>query len=553
MYPLREPNRRYSQMTGRRYALLFAGLLLLAAAWKAVFIVWDVIPFNADEAVVALMARHILRGALPVFFYGQAYMGSLDAFLVAAGFAVFGEHVWVIRLVQTALYLGVIASTVVLGEALFGSRAHALLAGLLLAVPAVNVLLYTTASLGGYGEALLIGNFILLSGWKAVGSLEAQTDRLPVGWITGWAALVGLGVWTHGLTLVYSASSGILLLWTLMSQRALARQRKRVGGLLLLAAVGFVLGALPWFAFAAGNGVDWLVQELFGSAIAVESAPWYQRAGLHLVYFFLFAPTVVFGFRPPWSVDWLAVPLIPLVLVVWIGVLYVWLRGLRQPGPYRRGFALLGGVALVLILAFVFTSFGADVSGRYFLPLAVPLALVAGQAARRFEGTRLGVALAVALLLAYHAAGTIQSALRYPPGITTQFYAPTIVDHRYDAALIAFLHEHGETRGYTNYWVAYPLAFHSQEQLIFVPHLPYHLDFRYTPRDDRYAPYRDMVANSERVAYITARHPALDALLRDEFARLDITWQEQQIGDYRVFFALSRAVRPPELGLGLPR
>jgi hypothetical protein len=32
---------------------------------------------------------------------------------------------------------------------------------LLLAIPSVNVILYTTVSLGGYGEALLLGNLIL--------------------------------------------------------------------------------------------------------------------------------------------------------------------------------------------------------------------------------------------------------------------------------------------------------------------------------------------------------------------------------------------------------
>ena len=53
--------------------------LALAAALKTGLVMANVIPFNADEAVVALMARHILQGERPVFFYGQAYLGSLDA------------------------------------------------------------------------------------------------------------------------------------------------------------------------------------------------------------------------------------------------------------------------------------------------------------------------------------------------------------------------------------------------------------------------------------------------------------------------------------------
>ncbi len=87
-------------------------LLALAASIgvKAVLLSIQAVPFNADEAVVALMAKHILRGERPLFFYGQAYMGSLDAWLVAIGFAALGESVLTIRIVQSLLYLLVVAS-----------------------------------------------------------------------------------------------------------------------------------------------------------------------------------------------------------------------------------------------------------------------------------------------------------------------------------------------------------------------------------------------------------------------------------------------------------
>ena len=57
-------------------------------------------PFNSDEAIVALAARHILQGARPVFFYGQAYMGTIDSYMVALGFSLFGESVLVMRLIE---------------------------------------------------------------------------------------------------------------------------------------------------------------------------------------------------------------------------------------------------------------------------------------------------------------------------------------------------------------------------------------------------------------------------------------------------------------------
>ena len=74
---------------------------------------------------------------------------------------------------------------------------------------------------------------------------------------------------------------------------------------------------------------------------------------------------------------------------------------------------------------------------------------------------------------------------------------------------------------------------------------------RYTTRDDRYAPYRDVVANSTKVAYITTNHPVLNAYLRGEFEAAGVSWQEKVIGDYQVFYGLSRDIRPEEMGLGM--
>jgi hypothetical protein len=206
---------------------------------------------------------------------------------------------------------------------------------------------------------------------------------------------------------------------------------------------------------------------------------------------------------------------------------------------------------LTLIAAFIFTPFGADPSGRYFLPLALPLALFAASMILDLRA-RFGrwAYVLVILLISYHLWGTVQSVRRFPPGITTQFYAPAQVDHSSMDELIEFLQEQGEMRGYTNYWVSYPLAFRSRESLIYVPRLPYHQDFRYTERDDRYAPYTQMVAEAGRVAYITTNHPALNAYLRERFTKHGVSWQETQIGDYHVFYGLSEVVLPSDMGLG---
>jgi len=584
-----------------RIALL--GSLVAAAGLKVWLVAAERVPFNADEAVVALMARHVLQGQRPFFFYGQAYMGSLDAYLIAAGFNWFGEQVWVIRGIQTILYIGTLLTTALLGRSALGSWQVGVLAAWFLAIPTVNMTLYTTSSLGGYGEMLLIGNLILLVGLSIAREFTRGQGK-TIGWL--WVSLgflVGLGLWVFGLTLVYSLSVLTFLLWTIWKNGSFHTMRAGLKVLALpvcLLTLGFTVGALPWGIYAAANGFGALLAELTGSAIAgVENTSFLNQVVQHTFNFVLFGGTVIAGLRPPWGVEWLAQPLLPVALAFWLGVMVFTtvqlyrstnlplrveharlqvaemnFRKISARGPFTsslnanpdyethkeqainlsestNGAFLLAGVGLILVVGFITTPFGADPSGRYFIPMAVIMALFAAQAVMRLRDSHGRWAWGLVLIvLGFNLWGTVQAAQRVPPGLTTQFDAQTRIYHRHDFDLIAFLEAEGEMRGYSNYWISYPLAFQSGERLIFVPRLPYHRDLSYTSRDDRYAPYQQLVAAAGKVAYITGDQPALENHIRKGLATLRVDWQEKEIGDYRVFYQLSRVVRPGELGLG---
>jgi 4-amino-4-deoxy-L-arabinose transferase-like glycosyltransferase len=538
-------------------------LLALAAGLKLGLAVLDVVPFNADEAVVGLMARHILQGERPVFFYGQAYLGSLDAWLVAGAFLVFGQTVLAIRLVQLALYLGTVATTYALGLKIYRSQWLAGAAALFMVVAPVLVTLYTTVSLGGYDEALLFGNVILWLGLDLLqqpvaggGPQRWAGRRYWVGWVL-LGFVTGLAFWTFPITLAY-------VLPVLVYMGVALRQRRgtllAASGMLIL---GFGLGASPWLVYTLMQG-SITVAEMTGQAIRGASSPLLLLALYeHLFNFLLFGPTVVWGLRPPWSAEFLALALVPYALAVHVGAIIVVARRLiNRRGRAAAGRWLLAGTLLCTIAAFVLSPFGADPSGRYFLPLAVPVALFTAEMLhwfrlRRRQKTRrslwrkwFGQLLALGLV-AFYWWGNVQAATDYPPGFTTQFDAVTRVDVRALPDLIQFLRANGETRGYTNYWVEYPLAFASQEELIYVARLPYHQDFRYTARDSRLPAYETMVAASERVAYITTRHPELDSQLRSGLGSLGVEFSERTFGDYHVYYGLSRRVTPDEFSFGL--
>jgi 4-amino-4-deoxy-L-arabinose transferase-like glycosyltransferase len=543
----------YSKLL-KHWPLLCA--LLIAATLKAGLLYTDVVPFNADEAVVGLMARHILQGARPIFFYGQVYLGSLDAWLVAGAFALFGESVLAIRLVQVVLYLGTIVTTYWLGHKIYGNAWIANVAALFMAIPTVNVTLYTTATLGGYGETLLIGNILFLLTLHLT-KAEVQPHTSPLAFVIRHSSLSwllfgllgGLGFWTFPLVMIYLVPAIVFLI--------VARRRSLAGW--VLGALGFAVGAAPWWGYTATHGAATLA-ELSGSAIVGASLPNPVLAAFqHLFNFLLLGLTVIFGLRPPWSARFLALPLAPLALALYTMLLVFiarrsWARDLARAGRW-----LLLGCCLTLVAAFLFTPFGADPSGRYFVPLAAPLALLMAEMLHRIYRRQrrkslvrgwLVNGLALGLVL-FHGWGVVQSAVAFPPGITTQFNEVTQIDQRAIGALMSFLGAQGETRGYGNYWVEFPLAFLSHEALIFEARLPYHPDFRYTARDNRYPPYAQVVAASPRAAYITTLHPALDARIRTGLAHLGVTYRETQIGDFHVFYALSRKVVPEELGLGV--
>jgi hypothetical protein len=51
-----------------------------------------------DEALTGLMSLQILRGVPQVFYWGQPYLGAVDAYLGAATFQIFGSSTLALRL-----------------------------------------------------------------------------------------------------------------------------------------------------------------------------------------------------------------------------------------------------------------------------------------------------------------------------------------------------------------------------------------------------------------------------------------------------------------------
>ncbi len=519
-------------MTGRTWAArAWLWAPLLALAWKGLWLARDAFPFHADEAVVALMARHILQGARPVFFYGQAYMGSLDAYLIAAGFWLLGQRVLTVRLVQAGLYALTVALSVRLVTRWARDPAAGAALGLLMAVPTVNLLLYTTITLGGYNEALLLGTL----GLAVATAAWATTARGAV----ALGVLGGLGLWVNPLAGVYLLPAAGYAL----GQTPPGRRGRWVAGLLL----GGLLGAAPWWWYGWQHGWRALALEVLGQAVmGTEEGPLLWRWMKHMAYLLLLGIPVIFGFRPPWDVHLL----FPWGVVPALAGYALLARAAREvTGPLR---VLPAAVIGATGAGFVFTAFGVDPSGRYFLPVTHMLffILAAGWARLRLRHAW-AAGFALAALMVYLGFGTVAAASQ-PYALTAQF-APDARIPPPDRPLQAFLEAHNLRTGYTTYWIAYPLAFSSGEALRFSPRLPYHLDLRYTPRDDRIPAYTRAACRAARPAYVVAvKQTALLQRLRAGFRAQGLTWREAHVGAFVVLYDLNRPTSPWELGLSPP-
>lgn len=522
-------------------------MFLLFLIYRVILLALNSFPFNSDEAVVGLMAKHILDGNRPLFFYGQSYMGSLDAFIVAGFFKIFGETVGLIRIVQSILFFITVVTIYYFVIIAFRDHLIAFLSAIFLIFAPVNLILYSSVSLGGYGEAMLIGSLVFLLTAFFIQHLDGKKNINLQNYLqlTFIGFLSGIGLWTNPLCLTFCAPAILAIIFALLKFRI--RVQKIVLCLLVLL-LFFLAGSFFWWYSLLATQNSSFLSELIGSAVSVEQGNFFHRTWQHLISFLLFAPTVIFGFRPPWDVKLVAPILMLPVILFWLIAILDTIKNFDKTHRIKKIFLLmLIGIGVFNFLGFVFTSFGVDPSGRYFLPFYMPLAILSGRIVKKYP-YKIAISIFFVATIFYNLYGTISLA-KNNPHLTTQFYQPAQVDQSALPQLIVFLQENNEFYGYSNYWVSYPLAFLSNEKIIAIPALPYHLDLSYTNRDNRIEIYNQRVNQSPSKFYITTNNKMLDEFLIDRFRLNNIQYHYQEIGDFHVYYHLTRQISPLQLGL----
>ncbi|MEU1809557.1 DUF423 domain-containing protein [Micromonospora aurantiaca (nom. illeg.)] len=385
-----EPREAVRPRTPRRLPLPTLLALLVGFAgvgYRLALLFADVPPTNSDEATMGLAALHIARGdGFPVWFYGQAYMGTLEAYLAAPLVALAGPSVLVLRLPTLALYALFLLLSWRLTRRLGGDRWYALLVVAVLALGADRVVKNQLIAGGGYPELNPAGAALAL---LTVGLCVAGAGaRLPR-W-AAWGLIAGVLLWVDPLILPYVLTLGALLV--------ARRWRELAGRAGAVLAGALLLGAAPMLVDSVRHGRNPVTAVLAAGGTGAP-ADWADRLHGALVL----GPPLASGFCSPgrcatWQLWWAVA--FPVLLV--LAALAAWHTVRRASGGPRSAervsagvrLALLGGAAGILAVYALSNAAGQTPieSSRYLscLAVAVPALLwPLWQAARPLAAHRL--------------------------------------------------------------------------------------------------------------------------------------------------------------------
>ncbi len=202
---------------------------------------------DSDEAIVGLMARHILyNGEHPIFYYGQHYMGALEAYLAVPFFWLLGPTQLALRLAMLILLLPLLVSVYLLGRAAYGRTVGLLTLAALALGPAYG-LMREAPAIGGYQETLLFGALLPLIAYQRLRAPLAPTQRgaarmTSIAQYGVFGLIAGLGIWSDELILVFIAAPLLAL--------ALARPRELFWPPALTALItGVLVGGTPFIGY----------------------------------------------------------------------------------------------------------------------------------------------------------------------------------------------------------------------------------------------------------------------------------------------------------------
>jgi len=462
---------------------------------------------EGDEALLGIQAEQIVHGAHPIYFFGQPYMGTLEAHLVALIFLVTGPSTWALRAEPILLSILLMWLTWKLANALadlarlpdYARLWFVMLAMAMAAAPPLYDLVVELRTYGGYIETFVLMLWLVLAALRLTQRWrEASTREIVLRWM-GIGFLIGLGLWVYPLIIVAILAATLWIAGYLVREIVQIYQHQEtqqtligLGKKLLLvftaiptALIGFAPG-LYWGAQNNWANITYLVSNSTGSSgsrlrTIAQVTKWYGICSV---------PRVVGGALPPGNGGPAAHHLVTpelifggcclLITVVAFGVSLIWRQRLLI--QMRRLVALpllfAGCSAVIFCTSSISTSIlsfrcgNTDIVGRYTTPLllvlpfllAAALTLIAMAVVERKRdiatqnhwpnALRLGLLMVV--LFSFCVEG--YSYWRSSPNYTMQT-SGCVVAPANDAPIIAYMQQQHIRYAWGSIWVGHPIIF----------------------------------------------------------------------------------------------
>ncbi|GHO84791.1 ArnT family glycosyltransferase [Dictyobacter formicarum] len=542
------------------YGMAAAAIIAFAVGLRVILLALHWPPTNGDEGVMATMAYNIAyHGEHPTIFYGQDYMGDIEAYLGALFFHLFGGPSLMALRLGVVLMVGLFFVCMYWLTSLLFSKKLALVTLGLLSVGSIPYLTRQTIATGGSSQTLLFGSLaFLIAVWLALTyrrrvSARVRLLRLPM--YGAFGVVAGLGMWSDMIVLPFLAMAGMLIL-------VFCWRELLIWGGWLLAGVGVLIGLFPSLWFSMGRGLNPFVT-LFNLAHGSGEDPlatvglWHNivetvQVTIPTATGFPFCPVIEYPFlgdntprtlqcgivQTAWGGGYLL-----LILTALIFTLLLLQRFIRDKQTFteeerhrllvsRISQLLMVGAAIGVIAVFIRSTGPFNQPGyhaRYLIGLLIilpalidPLWSAASklhsqafwQRVRSYSSRVILAAVAVILVT-----GTVIAFSEVPKAQVSDA-------QRTD--LVAQLEHLGVKHLYTDYWSCYSLVFASKENII-CGVINHHLN----PSHNRYPPFYTIVHQDKEASWMCPKDPNLTTTEYDCLDWLDKRMAKQPPGKYK--------------------
>jgi hypothetical protein len=479
-------------------ALALTALLLLTIVVRLPFLLHAAGLMTSDDAIPALMGKHISEGKLPpICYYGQQYLGSLSSHVYALFFWLFGYSMLTLKAATLLMYLAFIVVQFLLFKAVF-SLPWAVILSLCYGLPVGQLVFVSLDNASAFPLVLFLGAQLIYISYQI--AYKRRDSLIP---LLGF--LMGLSFWTHQITTAFILTSLILL------AIKLGPRLKAYATLIIYA----FLGGLP-LVLQEIFGRFQMAAFLFGRERTILNREKWKGAGK------LFR-SLLFSGNGPSGILFLA--------FILLGMAVLFVLALKKRGSSAQ--AVFPLFLIVFSMIYVFSRFSDKPTVRYLFLLyfCLPVFLAAPFL---WIKTRLKFVLSLGLIAGlFFVDGW--------PGQAT-FYESVKYRHRLYQEMVATITETGVRYWQGEYWTAYLLTAISKEKII--------IDSFST---NRYLPYRLLYySQQDKDHYILNTEGGRAGNLEQMLTRLGVPFDKKVTGDCTLLYHIDGPVFPDVLDETVP-